>query len=135
MKNQSKEDYYIREVMMELGPDSPSANFQQTILSKLRAERTISVYNPVISSLGWKLIGGAIATLVIAVLFFLPSGDSATPLFNQLPTITIPKAGIKFPIISLASIDISVIAIQSLVIFSLFALVSIVFTLRKWQTS
>lgn len=135
MKNLSKEDEYIRQFIIELGTESPSSSFHKSILNRLRPKQTISAYRPVISSLGWKIIGGAIAAIVVTVLLFLPSGGNPTPLFNQIPSVSIPQVAISLPKIYFPNLELSTIVLQSLVVFTLLAMISIITTLKKWKVS
>ncbi|WP_339753821.1 hypothetical protein [Algoriphagus aquimarinus] len=135
MKNLSKEDTYIKQFMSELGTDEPSAGFHKSILERLSPKKSPSIYKPVISFFAWKIMGGAIATIVLSVLLFLPSGDNALPLFDQLPQVFIPKISLALPKISLPVLNLSSIVIQSLVVFTLLACVTVISSLKKWKIS
>lgn len=134
MKNQGKEDEYIRQFISELGTEDPSEGFHKSILSRLNHAPSASVYRPVISSLGWKIIAGAIATLFITVLIFVPNGSDATPLFDQLPSISIPEVAISLPRISFPVINLSPIVLHSLVAFIILAFLTVITSLRRWKT-
>ncbi|WP_339704309.1 hypothetical protein [Algoriphagus aquimarinus] len=135
MKNLSKEDAYIKQFKSELGTDEPSAGFHKSILERLSPNKSVSVYRPVISSFAWKIIGGAIAVIVISVLLFLPSAENALPLVDQLPRVAIPKIALSLPRISIPIINLSSIVIQSLVVFTLLACVTVISSLKKWKIS
>lgn len=135
MKNLSKEDDYIRQFIFEVGTENPSMDFHKVILERLNPKRSVSVYKPVISSLAWKIIGGAISVIVISVLLFMPSGENTSPLFDQVPAVSIPKIAISIPKITLPVIDLSTIVIQSLVVFIVLTFFTIITTLKKWKVS
>ncbi|PZX50121.1 hypothetical protein [Algoriphagus chordae] len=135
MKNLSKEEEYIRQYITELGTEAPTTGFHKTILAKLKPKRSVSVYSPVISALAWKIIGAVIAVLVISVLLFLPSGQNTIPLIDQLSAIPIPQVTVSLPQISFPKINLSLITIQALVVFSLLAAVTVITTFKKWKVS
>ena len=135
MKDLSKEEEYIRQFISELGTENPSERFHKSIVGKLRSTQPISVYKPVISSLGWKMIGGAVAMLVISILLFMPFGVNTTPLFDQFTPDLIPKLSIKLPKITLPSLDLSASVVQSLLVFTLLVFITIITTLKKWDFS
>ncbi|TXE12295.1 hypothetical protein [Algoriphagus aquimarinus] len=135
MKNLSKEDEYIKKFMSELGTDEPSEGFHKSILERLSPKKSVSVYRPVISSFAWKIIGGAIAVIVLSVLLFLPSAENALPLVDQLPQVAIPKIALSLPRFSIPIINLSSIVIQSLVVFTLLACVTVISSLKKWNIS
>ncbi|REG91027.1 hypothetical protein [Algoriphagus antarcticus] len=135
MKNLSKEDIYIRQFITEVGTENPSAGFNKSILKRLKSNRTAADYRPVISSLAWKIIGGAITAVVISVLLFLPSGENTLILFDQVPAGSIPDLAISLPKISLPVINLSSIVIQSLVVFILLAFLAVITTFKNWQVS
>jgi hypothetical protein len=135
MKNQSKEDEYIRQFINELGTVNPNPGFHKSILGRLRPKQTIAVYTPVISLLGWKIIGGVIGTIVFAVLLFLPSGNNPHSLYNQIPPVTIPQVTISLPIIAIPDLELSSLVIQALIVFISLGIISVISTLTKWKTS
>lgn len=135
MKNLSKEEEYIRQYISELGSENPSEGFHKSTIGKLRSTQPVSVYKPVISSLGWKMIGGAIAILVISILLFMPYGANTSPLFNQLTPELIPQLSIILPKIALPSLDLSASVVQSLLVFTLLIFITIITTLKKWDLS
>lgn len=128
MKNQNKEDEYIRQFITELGTEETSQNFHKAILNKLNNTKSVSVYKPVISSLGWKIIGVTIAAIFILVLTFVPGGNGIS-LFDRLPSLAIPT--ISLTRIPLPIIDISPIVIQALSTFTLLAFLVVFTSLRK----
>ncbi|SFT66373.1 hypothetical protein SAMN04489724_1478 [Algoriphagus locisalis] len=132
MEKREKEEEYIRKFITELGTESPSKGFHKSVLSKLNPGTSRSIYRPVISPFMWKLIGGAIATLVISVLLFVPN-DNQNPLINQIPEFSLPEVAVSLPKIALPVIDISPIVLQSLVVFTLMAFLMVVTKIRKWR--
>lgn len=134
MKKLRTEEEYIKQLLAELGSERPSVDFYKSILERLHPNRTTSAYNPVISSLAWKIIGGAIVAFVFSVLLFLPGSENTTQtLFDQMPTVAIPQVAISLTKISIPIIDLSSIAIQSLVVFILLALLSVITTVKQWK--
>lgn len=135
MKNQDKEDEYIRQFITELGPDAPSFSFRRSVLDKLNQRHYVSTYKPVISSFSWKLIGAGIAAIVLVVLLFVPFTQNATLQVNQLSDYTIPRLAISLPKISLPTLNLSDIAGQSIIAFCLLALLTVVSSLKRWKIS
>lgn len=135
MKNQGKEEEYIRQFIAELGTDTPSEGFHKSIMKKINPKTSLSYYRPVISSLTWKIIGGTIAILFIAVILFVPNGSDVNFLFNQLPGFSLPELAISLPKVSFPVIDVSPIVLQSLVAFMLLAFLTVVTSMRRWKAS
>lgn len=135
MKNQGIEEEYIRQFIAELGTESPSEGFHKSIMKKINPRTSLSYYRPVISGLTWKIIGTTIAILFIAVFLFVPNGNEANSLFNQLPGFSFPEVAISLPKVSLPIIDVSPIVLQSLVAFILLAFLTVVTSMRRWKTS
>ena len=135
MKNQGKEDEYIRQLITELGTDEPSSNFRRSILDKLNQKNSVSIYKPVISSFTWKLIGGSIAAIVVIVLLFVPFSENAPPQLYQLSDYAIPKFSISFPKISLPTLMLPDLVGQSIIAFCVLALLTVVSSLKRWKIS
>ncbi len=104
-------------------------------MNKINPRTSLSYYRPVISGLTWKIIGTTIAILFIAVFLFVPNGNEANSLFNQLPGFSLPEVAISLPKVSLPIIDVSPIVLQSLVAFILLAFLTVVTSMRRWKTS
>lgn len=135
MKNQGKDEEYIRQFITELGTVSPSEGFHKSILEKINSSASVSTYKPVISSLAWKIIGSTLAILFIAVFLFVPNGSEANSVFSQLPELTIPAVAISLPKLKVPVINVSPVVIQSLLAFLILAFLTFITTLRRWRIS
>lgn len=135
MKNLEKEDEYFRKFFSEVGTEDTPIGFHKSILEKLSPKGVVSEYKPVISSMAWKIIGVTIALLVVSVLLFLPYGGNNLPLLDHVPVFTTQEFSISLPKMKLPTIELSSVAIQSLIAFMLFASISIISTVKKWRFS
>lgn len=135
MNKQGKEDEFIRQFICELGTEEPSVGFHKSIVAKLNHMPFTPVYKPVITTLAWKIIGCAIAAIVVSVLLFLPGGENSASLFDQASKIPYPQVSISLPKISLPVIELSSIVIQSLVVFIVLGIITVISTLTKWKIS
>ncbi|WP_057939870.1 hypothetical protein [Algoriphagus resistens] len=135
MNKQGKEDEFIRQFIGELGTENPSIGFHKSIVAKLNHVPFASVYKPVISALAWKIIGCAIASIVISVLLFLPGGQNSISLVDQVSKIPFPQVTISLPKVSLPVLELSSLVIQSLVVFIVLGIITVITTLTKWKIS
>jgi len=60
----------------ESAHDHPSINFSETIINTIASQQQQTIYQPVISPIGLRIITTCILSICIYVLFFLPSGES-----------------------------------------------------------
>lgn len=135
MNTQGKEDELLRQFICELGTEEPSVGFHKSIVARLNHAPVASAYKPVISTLAWKIIGCAIAAIVISVLVFLPGGGNHIPLVDQVSKISFSKVALSLPKVSLPVLELSSIVIQSLVVFIVLGIITVITTLTKWKIS
>ncbi len=75
MKAYKNSEEFAKQLMDILGTESPSKNFVGNVMSSVRATKITNVeirYKPLISKMGWLLIGG----LTVLITLFLLNGSS-----------------------------------------------------------
>ena len=76
MKTYKNSDDFSKELLKSIGTESPSENFVEDVMHSIRAAQSATAktaYNPLISNLGWLLIGGMV--IMIAVLLLYGTSD------------------------------------------------------------
>lgn len=83
MKKENKEDKLIRSLINKAGKEMPSDDFTAKLMKKIEVSPAPVVYQPVISTRTWIIIGLAIASL-FGYIGFSSSLEQSTPYFEDL---------------------------------------------------
>lgn len=123
----------MKKLIREAGTDELGAEFHFSVLKKIEAlPKTNLAYEPVISSLAWKLILMFITGIFVGSFLFLPSNQKETSLFDKLPPLEFPTPSFHL-YSSLLTIDFSPPFLIGIVTFFILGFIVIVGTLRNKQ--
>lgn len=81
---------FLGQWIKDAGSETPPLGFSQRIMTQIQLLPQRN-YQPVISPLGWKLILGYITTILLTVLYFIPSENSGQNLWSKVPLYKLPK--------------------------------------------
>jgi len=97
MKNENKRSVDpMKKWISEAGAESPAEGFHLAVLKKIEAlPQAKTVYRPVISALGWKLIMGFISSIFLWSILFVPSQRETSSLFDKVPSLKLPAFDFK----------------------------------------
>ena len=72
MKTYKNSDDFSKQMLKTIGTESPSENFVEDVMHSIRAAQSATsgmAYKPLISKLGWLLIGGLVALVSVLLLY------------------------------------------------------------------
>lgn len=122
----------MKKWIKEAGTDSPGSEFHLSVLKKIETLPQISTnYEPVISSLGWKLILVFISVIVGGSFVFVPADQNNPSLFDKFPPLKLPSFKFDLYSLRLPMIEISTPFLMGIVTFFILGFIMIVGTIRK----
>ncbi|MBA4301131.1 MAG: hypothetical protein C0433_13665 [Cyclobacterium sp.] len=126
----------IKKLIIDAGVQSPGEDFHLSVLNKIESlQKTSAVYQPVISSLGWKLIFGFISSIFGGSILFIPSESESSSLFDKLPSVNLPLPDLTFYNFKIPTVDFSPPFLIGIMAFFILGFIMIVGTLRNKQVS
>lgn len=124
----------MKKWITEAGTDSPGSEFHLSVLKKIETLPQISSnYEPVISSLGWKLILLFISVIVGGSFLFVPAEQNTPSLFDKIPPLKLPSFNFDVYRFRLPMIEISTPFLMGIAAFFILGFIMIVGTIRNKQ--
>ena len=93
MKQDKNIDDFSKDLLKDVGLETPSANFVNNVLKTINVENTLvsnSVYKPLISKRGWFFI--VVCLIVLFTYFYTSNTESSIPLKNCSITTISPSS-------------------------------------------
>ena len=124
MKQDKNIDDFSKDLLKDVGLETPSANFVNNVLKTINVENTLvsnSVYKPLISKRGWFFI--VVCFIVLFTYFYTPNTESSI----QYPVIDLSFLNKLMAINIFENIKLSKIFSFSFILFSVLVLVQLHF--------
>lgn len=132
IKQESNQLDPMKKWIQEAGTDKLGTEFHLSVLKKIEAlPKSSLTYEPVISSLAWKLILMFILGIFFGSFLLLPSNQNETSLFDKLPPIRFPNPIFSLYNYNLPIIDFSPQFLMGIIAFFTLGFIMIVGTLRN----
>jgi hypothetical protein len=135
MKNEKIKPFdSMKKWIVEAGTDSPGDEFHWSVLKKIEAlPQARTVYRPVISSLGWKLIVGFIASIFAWCILMVPARPETSTLFDKIPKLKTPIPSFKLVDLSFSIPDFGPQFLLGIAVFFIMSFLLIIGTLQNKQ--
>lgn len=134
MKNEKNSLDPLKRWLTEVGTDSPRSEFHLSVLKKIETvPQATKVYQPVISSLGWKMILAFVAGIVVCSMAFVPAEPTANSLSNRIPNIDYWTYLQRLPDLPISIPDFSSQFLLGIIAFSILGFILIAGTIRDKQ--